>query len=63
MKRVNGYYWVRAVVITPHNKEWQVAEYIDGSWFVEGEDCCMPDEVFHEINETRILSPDEQVKS
>ncbi len=55
MKRQNGYYWVR------HFMEWMVAQWKGEYWHIPFEEDCKDDIYFNEINETRIVSPDELV--
>lgn len=60
MKRDNGYYWVKII------DDWCIAHYstngIDEAWWLAGFFKSLPTNYFKEINETRILSPDEQLK-
>lgn len=49
-----GYYWVRLSV------SWYIAEYTGGEyWLIVGKDSVWHTGNFHEINETRILNPNE----
>lgn len=57
MKRVNGYYWVKQKLGT-----WEIGEWVKDKWVLLGR-YHFYDSAFTEINETRILSPEEQVKS
>jgi len=52
MKREEGYYWVKV------DDKWVVAEYYDCAWFHTGTEMVYGEPSI--INETRILSPDEQ---
>jgi hypothetical protein len=59
MERETGYYWVKVT----HGNIWQVANYInDGKWRLIGNRLydSHTEEIFLEINEVRILNPDEQ---
>lgn len=56
MTRKSGYYWVK------YCGEFVVAEYLndsDKSWYMAGVSLSFYDSDFDQINETRILSPDE----
>lgn len=62
--RQEGYYWVKHQT----NTSWSMASYYEGRWCIHdsardeyGYD--FTDEDFGKINETRILSPDEQIKN
>jgi hypothetical protein len=70
MKRKEGYYWVKIDTSTEelkyHGNHWQAALWYcnngDGSdllWRIAGDDTRFDDDDFSEINETRIVSPDE----
>lgn len=59
MKRENGYYWVRYQAVT----DWEVSEWLGekhNSWVFSWSDNDYVDSDFYEINETRILDPDER---
>ena len=50
-QREDGYYWVKV-------KAWKVMEFLGGKWVYNGTPT-LDDFDFIEINNTRILSPDE----
>ena len=55
IKRENGYYWVKY-----GDSEWEVADFQNGKWFyLYGGYDSYDESDFTEINELRILSPDE----
>jgi hypothetical protein len=71
MERKEGYYWVKIDTSTEelkyHGNHWRAALWYcnngDGSdllWRIAGDDTRFDDDDFFEINETRILPPDEQ---
>ena len=51
--RENGYYWVK---FCP--ERWEAVDYTDGIWYYEDEE--YSDNDLHQINETRIVNPDEK---
>lgn len=56
MKRENGFYWVKS------NGIWKIAEFIDKSWKMIVTDYIYTfyDFDFEEIDESRIINPNEQ---
>ncbi len=55
MARKSGYYWVKYI------KEWEAGYFDkkDNEWFLTGTDSTYKDSDFEQINENRIMSPDE----
>ena len=49
MGRQEGFYWVRL-----SDWEWEVAQWLDGSWWTAGSDSHYQDSDFAEIDERRI---------
>jgi hypothetical protein len=54
MKREPGYYWVKC------EDRWMIARWVLSWWWTEWDVKEWRDEDFEEINEVRILNPDEQ---
>jgi len=64
MKRETGYYWVKCVPDREDDTEWEIAYYEvlpnRNVWTIMWFEDEFKDDAFIEINETRILSPDEK---
>lgn len=50
--RENGFYWVRFAM------EWKVAEWLDGVWWMTGDEGPENDDHMFEIDERRIVRPE-----
>jgi hypothetical protein len=64
MKRQNGYYWAKMLpsyYTEGNTPEWEVCYFLDGKWFSTAYgNVDFNDTDFTDINETRILNPDEK---
>ena len=57
MERKSGFYWVRVARVSGGKRI--VGEYISGAWFIAGHGAMLSVYDIIEINENRIMSPDE----
>lgn len=64
MIRETGYYWVKMPEFTwaeDHAPDWEVCYFFEEKWYSTSYATVdFADEHFYEINETRILNPDEK---
>ena len=56
MERKSGFYWVKTAII--NSGKWIAVEYSNGKWRL-GSGAGISDDCMTEINENRIMSPDE----
>ena len=56
MERKSGFYWVKTAII--NSGKWIAVEYSNGKWRI-GSGAGIGDDCMTEINENRIMSPDE----
>ncbi len=51
MIRENGYYWIKI----QHHENWEIAEYMNGIWYVIGFEDAYKDYHLEHIDENRIV--------